>query len=384
MKLFEYEAKQILAREGVTVPRSILLEAGEDPAEKAAQAGLQPPIVVKAQVLVGGRGKAGGVRVAGSWEELRRIAGEMLEKGVKGIRPRLLLLEEYVEHTAELYLSIVLDRASRAPIMIASSMGGVDIEETARRSPEKIAKLTLDPFLGGLPSHGRRLARRIGLKGQLLRGFSTLAWKLYNVFTSLDAELVEINPLAVTSDGRLVALDAKIIVDDNAAWRHPELEDPERLLMGGELTEWELRARRLGLAFVELDGDVGVVGNGAGLTMATMDLVAEAGGRPANFLDIGGGASAERVEKALELLYEYPKARSILFNVYGGITRGDEVAKGIVAALERLGERKPLVVRLEGTLAEEGRRILQSHGLRVHEDPMEAAREAVRLAAAGR
>ena len=384
MKLFEYEAKQVLAREGVTVPRSVLLEAGEDPAEKAVQAGLKPPIVVKAQVLVGGRGKAGGVRVAESWDELREAAREILERGVRGIRPRLLLLEEYVEHTAELYLSIVLDRASRAPVMIASSMGGVDIEETARRSPEKIAKLTLDPFLGGLPSHGRRLARRIGLRGQLLRGFSTLAWKLYNVFTSLDAELVEINPLAVTSEGNLVALDAKIIVDDNAAWRHPELEDPERLLMGGELSEWELKARRLGLAFVELDGDVGIIGNGAGLTMATMDLVAEAGGRPANFLDIGGGASAERVEKALGLLYEYPKARSILFNVYGGITRGDEVAKGIVAALERLGERKPLVVRLEGTLAREGRRILQSHGLHVYEDPLEAAREAVRLAAAGR
>ena len=379
LKLFEYEAKEVFKSYGIPVPRGVVVSKDDNIREVLSRENLEPPVVVKAQVLVGGRGKAGGVKIARTWSDLERIAENMFTSGVKGVKPRLLLIEELVEHDTELYLSVVLDRASRRPLVLASTEGGVDIEEIAREKPEAIHRLHVDPFVGLRGYMARKLGKQLGFNGRLLTRFEALTTTLYRIFAALDAELAEINPLALTSDG-FVALDAKIIIDDNALWRHSDLASEGRLELSGEYTEWELYARRRGLAFVELEGCIGIMGNGAGLTMATMDLVLMQGGKPANFLDIGGGASAERVKTALELLYKYPKAKSIFINIFGGITRGDEVAKGIVAAVSELGQQKPIVVRLSGTRAKEGKEILEKAGIVAYEDPLEAAKKAVELA----
>ncbi|BEP17405.1 ADP-forming succinate--CoA ligase subunit beta [Pyrofollis japonicus] len=378
MKLYEYESKQIFAKYGIPVPRGFVLERGQSIKELMEKHGIKPPVAIKSQVLVGGRGKAGGIKIARSVEEAEKIAEELFNKPIKGLLPRVLLVEEAVEHEAELYASITMDRARRRPVVLVSRLGGVDIEEIAKEHPEEIHRAYVDPWIGLRGYMARRLGKSLGLSGKRLQLFEKILLAMYNVFVDYDGDLVEINPLAVTSDG-LVALDAKIIVDDNALYRHPEIaqRDPAET---GEYTELEAKARRLGFAFVELDGDVGIIGNGAGLTMATMDLVYERGGKPANFLDIGGGASAERVKQALEILYEYPKAKVIFMNIFGGITRCDEVARGIVAAIKELGFKKPIVVRLTGTNEEEGRRILKEAGLEAFIDPIEAADKAIELA----
>ena len=378
MKLFEYEAKEILKKHGVEVPRGVLVRKGEDPIQKMREAGLEPPVVVKAQVLVAGRGKAGGIKMAKTWDDVKRLVDELFEKPIKGIKPKLLLIEEAIPHEVELYVGIVIDRSERKPVVLASKYGGMDIEEIAREKPESIVRVHVDPFIGLKGYQARLIGKKIGLAGKALASFSKFLTALYTVFEEYDADLAESNPLALVGD-KVIPLDARLIVDDNALYRHPELAG-ERLEESGEYTEWEIKARKLGLAFVELDGDIGIIGNGAGLTMTTMDLVYEYGGKPANFLDIGGGASSELVKTAVSFLMEYPKAKKVFMNIFGGITRCDEVARGIVKALQELGELpKPLVVRLAGTNEEEGRKILREAGIEAFVDPIEAVKRLMEL-----
>lgn len=377
MKLFEYEAKQILSKKSVRVPRSVLIGPG-DPLSKMKEAGLEPPVVVKAQVLVAGRGKAGGIKMARGEEEVKKIVDELFNKPIKGIIPKLLLIEEAVPHDQELYAAIVLDRSERKPVILASKYGGMDIEEISREKPESIVRQHVDPFIGLKGYQARLIGKKIGLSGKPLASFAKFLTALYEAFTEYDAELAESNPLALVGD-EVIPLDARMIVDDNSLYRHPEIEK-EKLEESGEYTDWEVKARRMGLGFVELDGDIGIIGNGAGLTMTTMDLVYEFGGEPANFLDIGGGASSELVKKAVSFLIEYPKAKKIFINIFGGITRGDEVAKGIVKALQELGQvSKPIVIRLAGTRAEEGKRILEDAGIAAFTDPIEAVKKLIEM-----
>ncbi len=377
MKLFEYEAKQILRSYGAATPRGVVVAQGEDPLTKIREAGLTGKLVVKAQVLVAGRGKAGGVKLANTPEEAAEIATEMLGSKIKGVTVRKVLIEEAVEHDREWFASITVDRAARDFVLLLSTEGGVDIEEVARENPEAIIKYHIPPERGLLPYKARELGKEVGLRGRALNSFASTLVAMYRAFIDHYADLVESNPFTVVND-RVVLLDARMIIDDSAI-RLGLVKAEQDPAETGELSEWEVRARRLGLNFVELDGYVGIIGNGAGLTMATMDLVKHFGGEPANFLDIGGGASAEVMKKALNLLMEYPKAKSIFINIFGGITRCDEVAKGIVQALKEVGARKPVVIRLVGTNEEEGRAILEEAGIKAFTDPAEAAKEAVRL-----
>jgi len=378
LKLFEYEAKHILSQRGVKIPRSVLIAPGDDPLAKMEEAGLKPPVVVKAQVLVAGRGKAGGIKMAKNEEDVKNIVNELFNKPIKGIVPKLLLIEEAIPHETELYAAIVLDRSERKPVILASKYGGMDIEEISREKPESIVRQHVDPFIGLKGYQARLIGKKIGLSGKALASFAKFLTALYEAFTEYDAELAESNPLALVGD-EVIPLDARMIVDDNSLYRHPEIAK-ERLEESGEYTEWEIKARKMGLGFVELDGEIGIIGNGAGLTMTTMDLVYEFGGKPANFLDIGGGASAELVKKAVSFLIEYPKAKKIFINIFGGITRGDEVAKGIVKALEELGEvSKPIVIRLAGTKAEEGKKILEEAGIAAFTDPIEAVKKVIEM-----
>ncbi|MCE4619186.1 MAG: ADP-forming succinate--CoA ligase subunit beta [Desulfurococcales archaeon] len=378
MKLFEYEAKHILSQKGVKIPRSVLIAPGDDPLAKMEEAGLKPPVVVKAQVLVAGRGKAGGIKMAKTEEDVKNIVNELFNKPIKGIVPKLLLIEEAIPHETELYAAIVLDRSERKPVILASKYGGMDIEEISREKPESIVRQHVDPFIGLKGYQARLIGKKIGLSGKALASFAKFLTALYEAFTEYDAELAESNPLALVGD-EVIPLDARMIVDDNSLYRHPEIAK-ERLEESGEYTEWEIKARKMGLGFVELDGEIGIIGNGAGLTMTTMDLVYEFGGKPANFLDIGGGASAELVKKAVSFLIEYPKAKKIFINIFGGITRGDEVAKGIVKALEELGDvSKPIVIRLAGTKAEEGKKILEEAGIAAFTDPIEAVKKVIEM-----
>ncbi|MEB3860152.1 MAG: ADP-forming succinate--CoA ligase subunit beta [Desulfurococcales archaeon] len=377
MKLFEFEAKEILKSRGAKVPRSILVSRGDRIEDLLRGSGLEPPLVVKSQVLVAGRGKAGGVKKVGSLEEAAATVKELFEKPIKGLKPDYILVEEAVEHSQELYVSIIIDRNERKPLVLASSHGGVDIEEIARESPESIVRRHVNPWIGLRGYEARLIGKRIGLSGGALASFTSFLLTMYRVFVELDADLVESNPLAVAGD-EVIPLDARIIVDDNSLYRHPDLL--KRKGESSEHTPWEAKAREAGLAFVELDGDIGIIGNGAGLTMATMDLVHAFGGRPANFLDIGGGAGVDVVRRAVELLLEYPRARKIFINIFGGITRCDEVAKGIVEAIRSLGKvEKPLVIRLSGTNEEEGRRILMEAGFQAFTDPVEAVKRVVSL-----
>ncbi|AEM39078.1 succinyl-CoA synthetase, beta subunit [Pyrolobus fumarii 1A] len=374
MNIVEFEAKRIAREYGIPIPEGRLATRPEEVIDAIHHLGL--PVVIKAQVPVAGRGKAGGVKLAKSEDEAYEIALKMLGSEIKGYPVYSVLVEEAVPHKQELYLSFIVNRSNRTITMLASSEGGMEIEEIAAKKPWAIKRLDIDPFVGLKGYQVRKIAKNIGLSGQLLRQFEEIAKAMYKMLIEYDAELVESNPLAITEDGRIVALDFRMVVDDNAVYRHPEFE---------KLREYELRgleriAHFYGLAYVELDGDIGVIGNGAGLTMATLDMIYHYGGRPANFLDIGGGARRDKVKRAVTLLLRHPKVKVILVNVFGGITRVDEVAHGIVAAYEESGVRKPLVARLVGTMEEEGRRILEEKGFKVYQRMDEAVREAVRLA----
>ncbi len=371
MKLFEYEAKEIVRKYGFETPRGVVVKEGEDVKKAIESAGLQPPLVVKAQVLVAGRGKAGGVKLANSVEEAVGIAQAMFKTPIKGIRPSILLIEQAIKHDTELYAGIVIDRAERRPLILVSKYGGMDLEEIAKQHPEAIIRYYVDPVRGLRGYEARLLGKQLGLNGKQLGSFESFLTTLYRVFTDYDAELAESNPLALLPD-RVLPLDVRVIIDDNSLYRHPEYQATEKERLG-ELTEREIAARDKDLAYVELDGDVGVIGNGAGLTMTTMDLVYEFGMRPADFLDVGGGAEAEHVKEALEFVMSDPKVKKVFLNIFGGITRADEVARGVVMALKELGGRaKPLVIRLTGTNEELGRQILKEVGIEPYTDPLDA------------
>ena len=372
MNIHEYQARRILARLGVPVPRGEVANTPEQAREIAECLGV--PTVVKAQVLVGGRGKAGGVKLAASPDDAAARARDILGMQIRGITVRQVLVSEAVDIAREIYLGIVLDRASRGVALMASAEGGVEIEEVARQSPDKVLRVAVDPFLGLADYQAREIGFELGLEPGLVRDFVPIARGLYDAFVRCDASLAEINPLVVTTSGRLAAIDAKMVLDDNALPRHPELES---LRDAAAENPDEARARAAGLSYVKLDGGIGCVVNGAGLAMATMDVVKLYGGEPANFLDIGGGARAERVAAALGILLSDPSVRVVLFNIFGGITRCDEVARGIVSTLRELATDLPIVVRLVGTNEAEGRRILAEAGLVAVADMDDAARSAV-------
>ena len=348
------------------------------PDEAALAAGALGPIAVKAQVPVGGRGKAGGIKLARSPVDAKRVAQEILGMTIKGFRVQEVWCETAQEITRELYLGLTLDRDLRNVVLILSAQGGIEIEEVAQANPQAIARLYPDPWRGPLPFEVRELVFRAGL-GPLQAQLAPLVIKLYTMARNFDATTIEINPLALTRDGGLVAADGKLEVDENAAFRHKDLHGAD------ETAEdpLEAEARRRRLTYVRLDGSIGVIGNGAGLVMNTLDLVQREGGRAANFLDIGGGAKAEVVHSALELLVMDPHVKGILINIFGGITRGDEVAKGIIDASRDLGLKLPLVVRMTGTREEEGRQLLREAGITPEASATVAARRVVELAAAG-
>ncbi len=355
MDLFEYQAKQRFAAHGVPVPRG---EVASTPAEaEAIAARIGGRVVVKAQVQVGGRGKAGGIQLADDPAGAKAKAEQVLGMDIKGHTVHRVLVEEASDIAAEYYLSILHDRAGKGFLILASSEGGVDIEEVAEHTPEKIVRVPVNPLAGLRGYHVVQVIDGLGLTGATAKGTAAILRQLYEVFTATDCSLVEVNPLVVTASGEVKALDGKVTVDDSALFRHPDLVELQEI---AETDPQEHMARERDLNYVKLDGEVGIIGNGAGLVMSTLDVVAQAGGKAANFLDVGGGASAEKMADALEVVTSDPKVRSVLVNIFGGITRGDLIARGILDALDRLGEkvRVPLVVRLDGTNAEEGRRLL--------------------------
>ena len=357
MKLHEYHSKRLFAAHGVPIPRGEVATTPHQARRFAEELGC--PVVVKSQVLVGGRGKAGGIRLAQTPDEAEKVAGEILQLEIKGLPVRKVLLDEAADIRQEIYLGIVVDRANRRPVMMASSEGGVEIEEVARTNPEAIKKVTIDPFLGLRGYQTLALAKGIGLAGQHFRAFGRIARGLYDAFLACDASLAEINPLVVTAAGELLAVDGKMVLDDNGLFRHPDLAQMRDL---DEETPAEREAREAGLSYVQLDGEIGCMVNGAGLAMATMDIIKHFGSAPANFLDIGGGAKAERVAIALRLILADPNVKAVLFNIFGGITRCDEVARGIITAFEEVRPTVPLVARLVGTNEEEGRALLEASG----------------------
>ena len=376
MKLHEYQSKRLFARYGVPIPSGEVAASPEEAQEIAAQLGGK--VVVKAQVLVGGRGKAGGIKVAKDAAEAGRLAGQILGIEIKGLPVEKVLIDEAADIEQEIYLGIVLDRAARRAVMMASSEGGVEIEKVAQDSPDKIAKVAIDPFLGLQDYQARNLAMSMGLSRKHLRSFSKIARGLYDSYVNCDASLAEINPLVVTADGQLLAVDGKMVLDDNALYRHPDLAEKRDL---SAQDPSEQKAREYGISYVKLDGEIGCMVNGAGLAMATMDIIKLAGGSPANFLDIGGGAQADTVAAALGIILSDPNVKAVLFNIFGGITRCDEVAKGILAALEKVSTDVPMVARLVGTNQEEGRALLAESEMQTASTLFEAADLAVRAAA---
>jgi succinyl-CoA synthetase beta subunit len=353
MDLLEYQGKQLFTRHGVAVPNGVPASSVEDAVDAADAVGY--PCVVKAQVQVGGRGKLGGIKVARDRDEALAHARAILGMDIRGLRVHEVWVEEASQIAAEYYASIVLDRSAQAPLVMLSTKGGMDIEAVAASDPDAIASLHVDPLLGLQDFHGRRLAFAAGIDADLVRPVSAMLAKLYEVYVAEEALLVEVNPLIVTPERALRALDAKVTLDENALFRHPEnaalrnlaAEDPQ-----------ERMAKERGLTYVKLDGDIGILGNGAGLVMSTLDVVAQAGGHPANFLDAGGGSKADAIVAAIEVILSDDKVRAVLFNIFGGITRCDEVARGLIEAFERLRPAVPFVVRLDGTNDVDGRRLL--------------------------
>jgi len=366
MKIHEYQAKAILARYGVPTPRGEVAFTKEQARAAAERLGV-PVVVVKAQIHAGGRGKAGGVKLARSVDEAAELAGKML--GMKLVTPQTgpagrivkrLLIEEGLDIKRELYLGLVIDRVAAAPVFMASAAGGVEIEEVARENPGAILRETIHPAAGLQPYQARKLAFGLGLPPEVVAAAAPFLQALYRALAESDASLAEINPCVLTGDGRLVALDAKMTFDDNALYRHKELRELRDL---DEEDPLEVEASKYGLNYIKLDGTVGCMVNGAGLAMATMDIIKLAGGAPANFLDVGGGASAEQVKNAFKILMSDPAVRGVFINIFGGILRCDVLATGVVAAAHELQVKVPVVVRMEGTNVEQGQEILRDSGL---------------------
>ncbi len=382
MDLYEYQGKQLFARYGIPVSEGRLATTPQEARDAAVELG--GPVVVKAQVLTGGRGKAGGIKLAETPDEAEARATEILGMDIRGHVVRKAWVESASDIAREYYLSIAFDRSAKKPLFMFTTQGGVDIEEIAVSTPEALVRLHVDPLEGYHAWHGRRLVYGAGVTDPSeQKQIAAIAEKLYAAFTGSEAMLTEINPLIVTTDGEVRALDSKFTVDDNALYRHPDLAELRDVDAADPL---EALAREKGVTYVKLDGEVGVLGNGAGLTMGTVDVVTFVGGRPADFCDLGGGGDAQGVVDALEVITSDPQVRSIFFNIFGGITRCDEVARGILQALEQMGIELPIVVRLDGTNAEEGRALLRdANASNVHAEAtmLDGARRAVELAGAG-
>jgi succinyl-CoA synthetase beta subunit len=366
VKIHEYQAKSIFARHGVPLPKGEVAFTPTEAAEIARRLG-GGTVVVKAQIHAGGRGKGGGVKLAKNPDEAERVARDLIgmtlkthQTGPEGRVVSRVLVEEGLAIARELYLGLVLDRAAGRPVVMASAAGGVDIEEVAAKTPEAIFKEYIQPGTGLIPFQGRKLAFALGLDGAQANKFTKVVVSLYEAFVATDASLVEINPLIVTQGGDLLALDAKMTFDDNALYRHPEIREYRDL---GEEDPLEIEASKFALNYIRLDGSIGCMVNGAGLAMATMDIIKLAGGQPANFLDVGGGANAEQIRNAFKILMADKNVRAVLINIFGGILRCDVLASGVIAAVKELDVKVPIVVRMEGTNVDEGKRMLKESGL---------------------
>jgi succinyl-CoA synthetase beta subunit len=373
VKIHEYQAKDILARYGIPIQPGRVAFTPEEAKEIAREIG--GPVVIKAQVYVGGRGKAGGIQFGDTPEEARAAAAKVLGMNIKGLTVEKVLVVSKLDIKEEYYLGIILDRTSQAPVVMVSKAGGIDIEEVAATTPEKIIKQPIDMHWGLRPFEARDILARAGLPHQVIAKGGSILTALAKAFIECDASLAEINPLALTADGQVQAADAKILIDDNGLFRQKEYASWAETEESNPL---EFEAKQEGLTYVKLDGDIGIIGNGAGLVMTTLDMVARVGGKPANFLDIGGGAKAEIMRKALIFVARDPQVKGILVNIFGGITRGEEVAKGVIMAQADLPKGMPIVVRLSGTGAEEGKELLKQHaGLNWGKDMREAAQKIV-------
>jgi succinyl-CoA synthetase beta subunit len=374
MKLHEYQSKNIFARYNIPIPSGRIAASASEARQLCEELGGK--VVIKAQVLVGGRGKSGGIRLVRSPEEAEEVTTQILSMKIKDLPVRKVLVDEAVSIQKEIYLGITNDRSKQKPVLIASSAGGVEIEEVAKKSPDQIAKLYIDPSLGMREYQIRDIALSIDLPRQFWRPFGEIAFALWKVYVDCDATLAEINPLVITAENHLVALDAKIVLDENGLFRHPELAD----LRDIDAEDWsETQGRKFGVSFVKLDGQIGCMVNGAGLAMATLDIIKHLGGEPANFLDIGGGASSEKVAAAMRLILADPNVKAILINVFGGITRCDEVAKGLITAYDEVKPNVPIVARLVGTNEEIARQILAGSSLIYADSLVECAEKVVQL-----
>ncbi|MGD9506360.1 MAG: ADP-forming succinate--CoA ligase subunit beta [Syntrophobacteraceae bacterium] len=385
MKIHEYQAKEIFQRFDIPTPRGKVASTAAE-ARKAAEELGTTPVVVKAQIHAGGRGKGGGVKLAHSVDEAEKLAGEILgmtlvthQTGPQGKVVKKVLIEEGQEIEKELYLGVVPDRATASIVFMASLAGGMDIEEVAAKTPEKIVKVAVKPTTRMQSFHARALVYNLGLEPEIAKQFSALATKLYNMVLRHDCSLVEINPLIITKDKKLIALDAKINIDDSAMFRQKDLQAYRDL---DEEDPMEVEASKYNLNYIKLDGNIGNMVNGAGLAMATMDIIKLAGAEPANFLDVGGGASAEMVENGFRIILSDPNVKGVLINIFGGILRCDILASGVVQAVNKVGLKIPVVVRMEGTNVEEGRRILKESGLSlfVATDVLDAAEKIAQIA----
>jgi succinyl-CoA synthetase beta subunit len=375
MKLHEYQSKQIFSRYGIPIPKGRVATTADEARHIASELGGR--VVIKSQVLVGGRGKAGGIRLAKDPHEAEDVAAQILAMEIKGLPVRKVLVDEAANISKEIYLGITNDRAARKPVMMASSAGGVEIEEVARTTPEKIIKSHIDPLLGLKDYQARNIAIGIDLPKQHWKVFNQIANGLWRAYQDCDATLAEINPLVIKEDNQLIALDGKMLIDDNALFRHPDLAELRDLDVEAPA---EVEARKYGLTYIKLDGNIGCMVNGAGLAMTTMDIIKLFGGEPANFLDIGGGAGSDKVAAAIRIILTDPNVKAVLFNIFGGITRGDEVARGILTALDEVKPHIPMVVRLVGTNAEEGRKLLSDANLITAETLVDAAKKSVAAA----
>jgi succinyl-CoA synthetase beta subunit len=375
MKLHEYQSKTIFAKYGIPIPKGRIAATAVEAKHIAEELGGR--VVIKSQVLVGGRGKAGGIKVAKNAAEAEQLAQQILTMEIKGLPVRKVLVDEAAAIEHEIYFAITNDRAAKKPVMIASAEGGVDIEEVAATAPEKIIKVHIDPLLGLRDYQARDIAASIDLPRDHWREFSRIAAGLWQTYLETDATLAEINPLVITKDKRLVALDGKMMIDDNAMFRHADLNEMRDI---DEEAPAETEARKYGLSYIKLDGSIGCMVNGAGLAMTSMDIVKLFGGEPANFLDIGGGAGSDKVAAAMKIILSDPNVKAVLFNIFGGITRCDEVARGILVAMDEVKPKVPMVVRLVGTNAEEGRKILKDAKMITAETLADAAQKAVQAA----
>ncbi len=375
MKLHEYQSKQIFAQRGIPIPRGRVAMTAAQARDIAAELG--GPVVIKAQVLVGGRGKAGGIKLAKTVHEAEEYAGQILAMTIKGLPVRKVLIDEASVIKSEIYLGVINDRAARRPVIMASMAGGMEIEQVAAETPGKIAREHINPFLGLRDYEARNLAASIGLPREHWKVFGQIAASLFQAYWDTDATLAEINPLVINAANQLAALDGKVIIDDNALFRHPDLAEMRDI---DEEAPAETEARKYGLSYVKLDGKIGCMVNGAGLAMGTMDIISYFGGTPANFLDVGGGATADKVAAALRIILSDANVKAVLFNIFGGITRCDEVARGILKALREVQTQVPMVVRLVGTNEEEGRRLLAEAHMITATSLADAAQKAVAAA----